>query len=175
MSGVFLLQFGLCFCLEAANLAAPMSLQEILSRLPTGPAFTVLLTTFMRLKRGRFKIPVFSGQELDLHQVFMEVQLRGGYDHVTSTKMWKEICRMLRLDLKGQTSASYNMRINYEKCLLDFERYVTSGEYSVDLAAGRLTPSAATDAWIGQAALQGTCTAWAGSVSSAVPAVRAVC
>ena len=40
------------------------------------------------------------------------------------------------LDLSGQTSASYNMRLNYERCLLDFENYLGSGQYAADLAAG---------------------------------------
>ena len=46
------------------------------------------------------------------------------------------MCRSLGLDLSGQTSASYNMRLNYERCLLDFENYLGSGQYAGDLAAG---------------------------------------
>ena len=46
------------------------------------------------------------------------------------------MCRSLGLDLSGQTSASYNMRLNYERCLLDFENYLGSGQYAADLAAG---------------------------------------
>lgn len=55
--------------------------------------------------------------------------------------MVQEICRSLHLDLTGQTSASYNMRLNYEKCLLDFERYLASGRYNADLAVGTAPPS----------------------------------
>ena len=48
----------------------------------------------------------------------------------------QEVCRSLEVDLTGQTSASYNMRLNYEKCLLEFEMYLASGQYAADLAAG---------------------------------------
>lgn len=53
----------------------------------------------------------------------------------------QEICRSLDLDLRGQTSASYNMRLNYEKCLLEFERYLALGRYSADLAEGTAPPT----------------------------------
>lgn len=68
--------------------------------------------------------------------MFHEVQERGGYDVVTSLKLWKDVCRTLNVDLKGQTSASYNMRLNYEKCLLDFEHYLSSGRYTQELQNG---------------------------------------
>ena len=32
------------------------------------------------------------------------------------------------MDLTGQTSASFNMRLNYERCLLDFENYLACGQ-----------------------------------------------
>ena len=48
----------------------------------------------------------------------------------------QEVCRCLDVDLTGQTSASYNMRLNYEKCLLEFEMYLASGQYEVDLSVG---------------------------------------
>ena len=43
--------------------------------------------------------------------------------------------------MTGQTSASYNMRLNYERCLLEFEHYLASGQYSTELAANE-APSA---------------------------------
>ena len=58
-----------------------------------------------------------------------------------SALMLQEICRSLHLDLTGQTSASYNMRLNYEKCLLDFEKYLASGRYNADLAVGTAPPT----------------------------------
>ena len=61
---------------------------------------------------------------------------RGGYEAVTGSKQWKDICRCLDLDLTGQTSASYNMRLNYERCLLDFENYCACGQVRGRGAAG---------------------------------------
>ena len=61
--------------------------------------------------------------------------------HLTPLLVQQEICRSLELDLTGQTSASYNMRLNYEKCLLEFEKYLAFGQYSADLAAGTAPPT----------------------------------
>lgn len=33
------------------------------------------------------------------------------------------------------------MRLNYEKCLLEFEKYLAFGQYSADLAAGTAPPT----------------------------------
>ena len=56
---------------------------------------------------------------------------------VTDLKLWKDVCRVVKPDLTGLTSASYNMRHNYEKCLLEFEDYMASERYTVDMEAGR--------------------------------------
>lgn len=45
------------------------------------------------------------------------------------------------MDLRGQTSASFNMRQNYERCLFEFEDYLATGAYVADVNAGR-APSA---------------------------------
>ncbi len=40
-----------------------------------------------------------------------------------------QVCRCLPgVDLTGQTSASFNMRLNYERCVLDFENYLACGQ-----------------------------------------------
>ena len=57
---------------------------------------------------------------------------RAGHDSILRTQ---EVCRSLGVDLTGQTSASYNMRLNYERCLLEFEHYLASGQYLAELAA----------------------------------------
>ena len=64
--------------------------------------------------------------------------IRTPRDH---TFRMQEVCRCLEVDLTGQTSASYNMRLNYEKCLLEFEMYLASGQYEIDLSVGN-APSA---------------------------------
>ncbi len=48
-----------------------------------------LLVNWYRRAKGKYKVPIFAHQELDLHKVFWEVQDRGGYDYVTAHKLWK--------------------------------------------------------------------------------------
>jgi hypothetical protein len=98
--------------------------------------FAMLIANFYRGLKGKFKIPTFAHQELDIHKVWWSVIDRGGYEQVTGNKLWKDICRCLDIDLKGQTSASFNMRLNYEKCLLDFENYAACGKFMEDVDAG---------------------------------------
>eukprot|EP00884_Botryococcus_braunii_P022264 jgi/Botrbrau1/8721/Bobra.0311s0031.1 len=100
-----------------------------------------LLANWYRGVKGKFKVPIFAHRDLDLYRVFWAVVERGGNEHVTFNKQWKDICRCLDIDLTGQTSASYNMRQNYEKCLLEFEAYVTSGQYAAELAVGQAPAS----------------------------------
>lgn len=100
--------------------------------------FKTLLTNFYTGLKGKYKIPTFAHAELDVKTVWEAVMGRGGYETATGDKAWKEICgELTALDLSGQTSASYNMRLNYERCLLDFENYCACGEYQKDIAAGK--------------------------------------
>lgn len=103
----------------------------------TPDQFMVLLTNFYMGLKGKYKVPIFAHRELDIYTVWWSVVERGGYESVTAEKQWKDICRCLNLDLSGQTSASYNMRLNYERCLLDFENYLACGQYEADLASNR--------------------------------------
>lgn len=48
-----------------------------------------LLSNWYRGVKGRFKVPIFAHQELDLYRVFWAVVDRGGNDHVTFNKQWK--------------------------------------------------------------------------------------
>lgn len=52
-------------------------------------SFTCLLINWYRRAKGKYKVPTFAHQELDLHKVFWEVQDKGGYDQVTNFKLWK--------------------------------------------------------------------------------------
>ena len=106
-------------------------------RLLTRDQFLLMLKNFYVGLKGKFKIPIFAHKELDLFVVWWSVIERYGYETVTTHKQWKDICRSLHLDLSGQTSASFNMRMNYERCLLDFENYLACGQYDIDLAANK--------------------------------------
>ena len=89
--------------------------------------FLVLLENFYVGLKGRFKIPTFAHRELDLHRVWWSVQDRNGYESVSYNKQWRDVAKSLGVNLTGQTSASFNMRLNYERCLLDFENYLCCG------------------------------------------------
>ena len=71
-----------------------------------------------------------------LSQVFWAVMARGGYEEVTGGKLWLDVCRSLPVDLRGMTSSSFNMRQNYERYLLGFERYLASGQVGDGRVAG---------------------------------------
>lgn len=65
--------------------------QEVLELLGSldKESFVRLLINWYRRAKGRYKVPTFAHQELDLHKVFWEVQDKGGYDQVTNLKLWK--------------------------------------------------------------------------------------
>ena len=45
----------------------------------------------------------------------------GGYTAVTTGRNWRSICRALGIDPKAHSSATFNMRVAYERLLLDWE------------------------------------------------------
>ena len=99
--------------------------------------FMTMVTNFYLGLKGKYKVPIFAHKELDLYTVWWSVMDRYGYEAVSAEKQWKDVCRSLNLDLSGQTSASFNMRLNYERCLLDFENYLACGQYETDLAENK--------------------------------------
>jgi len=68
------------------------------------------------------KSPIMGYKELNLHQLFCEVIAFGGFEEVvkkvgTWARMWK---RLDNFD-PSVTDASFRLRKNYERCLLDYE------------------------------------------------------
>lgn len=112
---------------SASTLGAPRAV-----KVPPSTGFTEAIHNFHQHHPsgpGRaLKVPTFCHVELDLHRVFVEVQSRGGFRAVTDAKRWREVCRSLGHDLSGQTSASFAMRQNYERCLLDYEAFLYEEE-----------------------------------------------
>eukprot|EP00740_Mantoniella_antarctica_P016893 CAMPEP_0181390542 /NCGR_PEP_ID=MMETSP1106-20121128/25540_1 /TAXON_ID=81844 /ORGANISM="Mantoniella antarctica, Strain SL-175" /LENGTH=258 /DNA_ID=CAMNT_0023511459 /DNA_START=270 /DNA_END=1042 /DNA_ORIENTATION=- len=90
-------------------------------------AFVTTLRAFLSSHTGGrggrpLKVPIFCHAPLDLKRVYDEVSVRGGFDGVTASKRWLEVCRTLgHVDLSGNTSAGFQIRQCYERCLLDFE------------------------------------------------------
>ena len=109
---------------------------EVLDMLRALPKdqFLIMLENFYVGLKGRFKVPTFAHRELDLHRVWWSVMDRYGYEAVCASKQWRDVAKSLNVNLKGQTSASFNMRLNYERCLLDFENYLCCGQYEEDVA-----------------------------------------
>ena len=109
---------------------------EVLDMLRALPKdqFLIMLENFYVGLKGRFKIPTFAHRELDLHRVWWSVMDRYGYEAVCASKQWRDVAKSLNVNLTGQTSASFNMRLNYERCLLDFENYLCCGQYDEDVA-----------------------------------------
>jgi hypothetical protein len=62
-----------------------------------------------------FFAPSFGFAPLDLHRVFWEVQARGGSAAVGAAKRWREVAKTLTDQLS--TSASYSLRVAYERAL----------------------------------------------------------
>ena len=65
--------------------------------------------------------PSFCREPLDLYGLFVEALHQGGYNAITREKNWKAVCRGLRVDLSGQTSASFSLRVKYEVHIRDVE------------------------------------------------------
>lgn len=44
-------------------------------------------------------LPMVNGRELDLYKLFRVVSRRGGYEKVSETKAWREVCKLLQVSL----------------------------------------------------------------------------
>ncbi|KAJ3667062.1 hypothetical protein Zmor_002470 [Zophobas morio] len=74
------------------------------------------------------KIPSLGYKELDLYSFYTKVHKLGGYDAVTTNRLWKSIFD----DMSGHansTSAATVIRRHYERFLLPYERHVKGEEY----------------------------------------------
>ena len=80
--------------------------------------------------------PTFCREPLDLYALFVEALHRGGYNTITREKLWKSVARGLRVDLSGQTSASFALRVKYEQYLRDLEYLVRETGVPEPLANG---------------------------------------
>lgn len=84
------------------------------------------LTQFWTEFKGRplSKIPCMGYKELDLFQLYNEVQKHGGYEQVISKNgTWAKIWRRIDIFDASLTDASTRLKKNYEKYLLDFEHF----------------------------------------------------
>ncbi|GJQ81588.1 hypothetical protein Trydic_g9963 [Trypoxylus dichotomus] len=92
-------------------------------------AFLRKLTSFMKTNHTPIgRIPSLGYKELDLHVFYTKVQKYGGYDVVTTNRLWKSIFDDLGGN-HGSTSAATVIRRHYERFLLPYERHVKGEEY----------------------------------------------
>ena len=94
------------------------------------------LRRFHESRGGHLKIPVFCRGPLDLAKVFNEVRKRDGYEEVCRHKRWMDVCRTLGKNLSGQTSAGFQMRRNYETCLLEYEKHCREAQEEFEAGGG---------------------------------------
>jgi hypothetical protein len=81
--------------------------------------FRTRVIDFQRKNMGNdnFKVPSIGGRELDLCKFFKAVIIRGGYQRVSTFKLWKEIVNEFEIPASC-TSASFTLRNHYSRCLL---------------------------------------------------------
>jgi hypothetical protein len=86
-----------------------------------------------RTKQRKFKKnPVFGGVEVELYRFFTAVRRRGGYEAVSRDRRWRDIARILKIPQNTNSSVAYNIRLLYQKLLLDYELYTTAKEEGRD-------------------------------------------
>ncbi|CAA7040053.1 unnamed protein product [Microthlaspi erraticum] len=81
------------------------------------------LETFHRENFLEYKPLKFYGQPLNSLKLWRSVVNLGGYDVVTTTKLWRQVGESFHPP-KTCTTVSYTFRNFYEKALLEFEKYL---------------------------------------------------
>ncbi|KAJ6423055.1 hypothetical protein OIU84_024061 [Salix udensis] len=93
------------------------------------------LHSFFSEKSMEFKPPKFYGDLLNCLKLWRSVMRLGGYDKVTSCKLWRQVGESFKPP-KTCTTISWTFRGFYEKVLLDYERHVTNaGEPDIPVAS----------------------------------------
>ncbi|XP_020978490.1 LOW QUALITY PROTEIN: AT-rich interactive domain-containing protein 6 [Arachis ipaensis] len=96
-------------------------------------AFMKELENFFRERSMEFKPPKFYGEGLNCLKLWRAVTRLGGYDKVTSCKLWRQVGESFKPP-KTCTTVSWTFRGFYEKALLDYERHkIKGGELSVPI------------------------------------------
>ncbi|XP_043810062.1 AT-rich interactive domain-containing protein 3 isoform X2 [Manihot esculenta] len=90
-------------------------------------AFMKELENFFRERSMEFKPPKFYGEGLNCLKLWRAVMRLGGYDKVTSCKLWRQVGESFKPP-KTCTTVSWTFRGFYEKALLDYERHKTCGD-----------------------------------------------
>lgn len=98
-------------------------------------AFMKELENFFRERSMEFKPPKFYGEGLNCLKLWRAVTRLGGYDKVTSCKLWRQVGESFKPP-KTCTTVSWTFRGFYEKALLDYERHQAhGGELDIPIAS----------------------------------------
>ncbi|KAF0931456.1 hypothetical protein E2562_004580 [Oryza meyeriana var. granulata] len=110
-------------------------------------AFMKELERYYREKLMEFKPPKFYGEGLNCLKLWRQVTGLGGYDQVTSCKLWRQVGESFKPP-KTCTTVSWTFRNFYEKALLEYEKHkIETGEFQV--AASTLTERIASESQVG--------------------------
>lgn len=85
-------------------------------------AFVRELENFFKENNMEFKPPKFYGENLNCLKLWRAVTRLGGYEQVTSSKLWRQVGESFKPP-KTCTTVSWSFRGFYEKALLDYERH----------------------------------------------------
>ncbi|XP_038987253.1 AT-rich interactive domain-containing protein 3 isoform X2 [Phoenix dactylifera] len=98
-------------------------------------AFMKELENFFRERSMEFKPPKFYGEGLNCLKLWRAVTRLGGYDQVTSCKLWRQVGESFKPP-KTCTTVSWSFRIFYEKALLEYEKHkIRTGELQVPISS----------------------------------------
>ncbi|KAM7257507.1 hypothetical protein ACFE04_013248 [Oxalis oulophora] len=97
-------------------------------------AFIKELESFFRERGMEFKPLKFYGEGLNYLKLWRAVMRLGGYDKVTSCKLWRQVGESFKPP-KTCTTVSWSFRGFYEKALLDYEKYNHGGELNMDMSS----------------------------------------
>ncbi|KAK0582260.1 hypothetical protein LWI29_023472 [Acer saccharum] len=84
-------------------------------------AFVKEVESFYKDKSLEFKHPKFYKEDLNLLKLWRAVIKLGGYEEVTSCKLWRQVGESFNPP-KTCTTVSWTFRIFYEKALLEYEK-----------------------------------------------------
>lgn len=104
-------------------------------------AFMKELEVFHKERSLEFKPPRFYGEPLNCLKLWRSVIRLGGYEQVTSCKVWRQVGESFKPP-KTCTTVSWTFRCFYEKALLEYEKYkMSNGELPFTDAASTEPPS----------------------------------
>ncbi|XP_075674680.1 AT-rich interactive domain-containing protein 6-like isoform X2 [Castanea sativa] len=110
-------------------------------------AFMMDVENFHRERSLEFKPPKFYQKELNLLKLWRAVIKLGGYEQVTSCKLWRQVGQAFHPP-KTCTTVSWTFRIFYEKALLEYEKH--------KMGAGELTEPNRVNSQVGDSQALGS-------------------